>query len=290
MTRPLDPSAPEGPLPTQLAHASRGDNLLRGFSVCNELAGSIDTWSLISLSVGHRILTPSETAAIDQAAVCASSAEPRIWPLKIVRLASAYGSVVPAVVAGILASDRGFVGWYQIAQATQFLSRVGAAFGDDAPSEADLAAWVDRERNEGRRHAGFGVAFRDRDERADALGRELEKLGRHRSRHWVLAQGLDAVLSAQGLPINMGAACAAVLLDLGFTPAQAEAMALYLIFSNYLGNAVEGAGQAPAVLRRMPASMLEDRSHPPRRSPRACAADPETPGRSNAGDPTTPRT
>lgn len=288
MSRPTDPDSAVPPLPTQLAHASRGDNLLRGFSVCHELAGRIDTWSLISLSVGHRRLTPNETSAIDQAAVCASSAEPRIWPLKIVRLASSYGSVVPAIVAGILASDRGFVGWYQIAQSTAFLGRAAAKFGTRPPERSELEAWVDQERDDGQRFAGFGVAFRDRDERADALAVQLAKLGRDNLQHWVLARELDRVLSSRGLPINMGAACAAVLLDIGFAPAQAEAMALYLIFSNYLGNAVEGATQAPDVLRKLPQGLIEDNSPPPRRSPRALAADLASQGR--LGDePTTPR-
>ncbi len=88
-------------------------------------------------------------------------------------------------------------------------------------------------------------------------------------RFWTLLQEVDALLRPRGAPMNIAAASAAVFLDLGFTPAQLEALGPYLLFPNYLANALEDATQAPSLLRRLPADNLEDRTPPPRRSPRA---------------------
>src|SRR5262249_2861665 len=92
-------------LVTRVGRALWGDNRFRGFSVGDELAGATDLWSLVALAVGHRPLGADECAILDDLAACGCAADPRIWPLKAVRLGSAYGRFTPGLVAGLLAID-----------------------------------------------------------------------------------------------------------------------------------------------------------------------------------------
>ncbi len=258
-------SDPPPALRTRVAQARWGDNRFWGYSVLAELAGTTTQWSAISLAVGHRRLTDREARLLDDVIVCSLAADPRIWPLKVVRLLSAYGNVAPGLVAGVLCTEGGFMGWRAYAPAATFLQTIAR----DAPSSDARIAMLDALRARGDYAPGFGVAFRRADERATALARCVRSREMDGGRFWTLLQEVDALLRPRGAPMNIAAASAAVFLDLGFTPAQLEALGPYLLFPNYLANALEGATQAPSLLRRLPADNLEDRTPPPRRSPRA---------------------
>lgn len=252
---------------TNVAAARWGDNRYRGFSVRDELAGRIDTWSAISLAVGHRRLTTAEAAVLDDVAVCALAADPRIWPLKIVRLLSSYGHVTTGTIAGIYCTEAARIGWRAYFIAGEFLAELSEC-ADASARQANLSARLSRKEN----LPGYGVAHRDRDERATALSTCLESKGRTTGKHWKLAHEIEDLLAPKGIHINMGAAGAAVMMDLGFLPTQLLAMGPYLVYANYLANAVEGAAQAPEILQRLPSDTIEDRTPSPRLSPRARAA------------------
>ena len=254
-------------IPTAVAAARWDDNVFRGFSVRDDLAGRIDAWSAISLAVGHRRLTQEEAAVLDDIVVCALAADPRIWPLKIVRLLSSYGHATAGTVAGIYCTEAARIGWRAYFIAAEFLEEL-ATCTDAAAREAELTARLQRKEN----LPGYGVAHRRRDERAAALRECLKHKGRTTGLYWRLAGEIETLLAPKGIFINMGAAGAAAMLDLGFSPKQLLALGPYLVYANYLANAVEGADQASEVHRRLPSHTIKDESPSLRRSPRALAS------------------
>lgn len=270
MTRTHEgPADPEATLWTEVAHASPGDNRFRGYSVGRELVGVANTWSMLSLAVGYRLLTTDEVAILDDIAVCSCCADPRIWPLKVARLATAYGRPAAGLVAAILANDGSAVGWPAIRQAAEFLNHMAATVKSDR-GRANLEAAVEAHAAAGAHgFPGFGVPFRDMDERLEFLRPIVERRGRAGRPMWSLALALERVLAPRKRPLNVAGGIAAILLDIGFSAPQLEMLPLGLMLSNYLANCVEGALQAPEILRCLPAHVIDDRSNAPRQSPRA---------------------
>lgn len=253
-------------LSTSVGRADRGENQFRGFAVGAQLAGRLQHWSALSLAVGHRVLSERECEILGDIVVCSLAADPHIWPLKVTRLVSSFGNAVPALAAGMLSTAGGFMGWGTYAPASRFLRALV-----DTPA-SDREAYVDAEVARLRHIPGFGVAFRDQDERATALAKCVPPRGFESGRHWRALQTANEILGPRGVPMNIAAATAALLLDVGFSPSQIEALGPLLLLPNYLANAVEGAEQAPELLRRLPRDSIEDRTPPPRLSPRAQAA------------------
>ena len=255
-----------GTLPTSVGRADDGENQFRGFAVGAQLAGRATHWSALSLAVGHRTLSAGECDMLGDVVVCSLAADPHIWPLKVARLVSSFGNVVPALAAGMLSTAGGFMGWGTYAPAARFLQALAAT------PNADRESYIDSEIERIRHIPGFGVAFRDQDERATALAKCVRTRGFERGEHWQLLVTANGVLQRRRAPMNVTAATAALLLDIGFSAPQIEALALVVLLPNYLANAVEGAEQAPEILRRLPTETIEDRTPSPRLSPRARAA------------------
>jgi hypothetical protein len=121
-----------------------------------------------------------------------------------------------------------------------------------------------------KRLAGYGVPFRDRDERQDALRERVMQRGWQERPFWRLQEAFSRrVHEARGLAPNAGAGASALLLDMGFTVPQVPAIMTVLMQNNFVANAVEGAAQAPAVLRSLPPEAVSYAGPPNRRSPRA---------------------
>lgn len=248
-------------LHTKVGKAEPTENQFRGFAVGADLAGRASNWSALSLAVGHPGLCEERSALLDDLVVCSLAADPHIWPLKVARLLSSYGHVLPGVAAGILCTDGGFVGWAPYAAAATVLSSFADADDFDGALEESL--------QRSQRLPGFGVAFREQDERVVAFRRCVAQRGLDQERYWQTFERLDDRLRRRGAPANIGSASAAALLDAGFTPSQIGVFGVLLLFPNYVANAVEGADQAPRLLRTLPAEAIEDRTPPARMSPRA---------------------
>ncbi|MBV1857492.1 MAG: hypothetical protein KUG77_03705 [Nannocystaceae bacterium] len=253
-------------LPTAVGRADRGENQFRGFSVGAQLAGDAQHWSALSLAVGHRALSDRDCELLGDVVVCSLAADPHIWPLKVTRLVSSFGNAVPALAAGMLCTSGGFMGWGTYAPAARFLQ----ALAKTRP--AHRASYVDGEVDRLRHIPGFGVAFRDRDERATALAGCVHKRGFEGGEHWQALVLANEILERRGAPMNIAAATAAIFLDVGFSPSQLGALGPVLLLPNYLANAVEGSEQAPELLQRLPSGAIEDRTPSLRLSPRARAA------------------
>lgn len=250
-------------LPTLVGRAERGENQFRGFAVGSQLAGNTTNWAALALAVGHRPLSQRECEVLDDMVVCSLAADPHIWPLKVTRIVAAFGAVVPALAAGILCTAGGFMGWGTYAPAATFLLELAGSPNPSATLELRL--------KRSGRVPGFGVAYRVEDERAVAFRGRVRARGFDRGLHWQTLLTADDRLREAGAPANIAAVSAAMLLDLGFTPQQINALGPLLLLPNYLANAVEGAEQAPQILRTLPAEAIEDRTPPARLSPRAQA-------------------
>lgn len=269
------------PLETRVGQARHGDNQFFGHSVGKQLAGEETVTGLIALSVSGRRLTPDERAVLDDVAVVMTVADPRIWPLKLTRVLSAYGSALPALAAANLCIERAHIGHFTTGIAAENLAELSATVEDPADREAvgdSVLAMLAR----GGRFMGFGVPFRPLDERVESLRTCLARRGRTGLGHWTLFESLASVmLEKKGLRPNIGLAVAAACLDLGFGPRQISLLAVALGQTDYLANVVEGAAQAPDVLRELPAHTVRYVGPAPRKSPRALgeASSEQTRGR-----------
>lgn len=251
------------PIPTRVGAARFGDNVFMGRSVKEHLAGRVSQWELLALAVGHDALDPDDAPLLDDMVVCCIAADPRIWPLKIVRLLAAFGHTTAATLAGTYCTEGSPFGWRACGLAAELLLQLDA-LAQTQPFESA----VDLLRDGRPVVPGFGVPVRSADERVVALRTCVTKRARPATTYWDLAHRLEAYLGER-VPLNIGGACGALLLDRGFTPPQIFALGPIFAAPNYLANAYEGAARADAVLQRLPSEALDDRTPAPRKSPRA---------------------
>jgi hypothetical protein len=256
------------PLPTRVAHAGWDTNRYFGFAVSDLQAAHETFTGMVTLAVSGRSLPPAERAVLDDIAVAVSLADPRIWPLKMVRVISAYGGCLTALAAIFLALEGATIGHFTFGHAATLLLDVRREAPDLAPQA--VRATIERRLRSGERLIGFGVPFRPRDERLVLLRRSIVERGRDRLPFW-LAMEAAAVTAGElkGLEPNIGMGVAAACLDLGFTPREIALLGVTLAQTDFLANAVEGSEQRPAVLRRLPDDRIEYVGAPPRSSPRA---------------------
>lgn len=256
-------------LETRVGHASWGDNLFRGHSVDTQLAGKIGIWGIVSLAIGGPALNEVDIRLLDDVAACSLAADPRIWPMKLARLGSAHGNYTTGLFAGMMGTEQAQVGIHAVTGIARLLVDIGEHVDRGTP----LRAVIERVLSQHSRFPGFGVPFRDEDERVVALRRCVAARGRGTRRYWALASEIEAHLSEQRrISLNFAAALGSILLDLGFSIEQVSPVSAFAVLPNFLANAYEGAEQRPAVLRRLPDAAIEYVGPPARESPRARAA------------------
>lgn len=260
----LPPNArPRPTLTTRVGRADHGGNIYFGHRVEEELLGNQSTTSLLVLAVTGRLATAEQLDVLNDVAVVLGAADPRIWLFKATRLGSAYGGMVAGVVAGNLCLHRASIGHLTASNAAALLVELSAAERDALPSTVEAAL-------EAKRLVGFGVPFREQDERAVALALRLEAQGRTTLPFYRLLQSVAPIMrAARGLEPNLGATLAACFLDLGFAPHEVGPIVFALGQHAFLANAIEGAEQAPAVLQRLPEEHIAYVGAAPRVSPRA---------------------
>lgn len=259
-------------LPTRVGRASGDHNEYFGYSVSSELAGAETVTGLIAMAVTGRRPSEEVRAVLDDIGVVVTVADPRIWPLKLTRLVSAYGRSLPAVAAAYLCVEDGAVGHWTGGTGAARLIELHASICGRVDDREAIAREVERVLGGNGRWMGFGVPFRQEDERVVALRRRLEARGRAGLPYWRLFESVSAVvLELKRLRPNISIAVGAACLDLGFTPRQASLLSVALGQTDYLANAVEGAEQAPEVLRELPAQNVRYVGPPARPSPRFAA-------------------
>jgi hypothetical protein len=262
------------PLPTRVGFAAWGENFLFGHAVGRDLVGTETYTGLIALAVRGRRPTAEERLVLDDIAAAMIAADPRIWPLKLIRVISSYGSTLPALAASKLCVERAMIGHWTSGEAAARLQSLFHAIGGQVEDALAVRREVSRALASGARWTGFGVPFREQDERLLALRRCLEQRGRVSLPFFRLSETLAGVmLELKGLRPNIGTGVAAACLDLGYAPREIEVLALMLGQTDYLANAVEGAAQMPAMLRQLPAEVIRYAGPGPRQSPRSIARD-----------------
>ena len=256
--------------PPAVGHSEHDEHHFRGHRVFAELAGREGFWSFVSLAVGARLLGPDESGVLDTLCACVMASDPRIPPLKLTRLCAAYGHDLSAFGATYVALDGARLGPSPTQPAAELLSRVRGRLKACPPTLEELRRALEPELE----HTigtvpGFGVPARSVDERVTAMRSLLRAHKRDHLPHWGILMAAQDLL---GTPANVAGGVAAVLLDLGYTPAQAPLLAACLVLPAVLAHATEGAQQRPEVLLRLPAEWVRYRGKAPRQSPRALRA------------------
>src|SRR4051794_38104091 len=109
-------------LSTRSAHWGYDEHRYFGHAVFEELRGRESLADLTALSILGRRLSPETCALLDEAAVCLTMADPRIWPLKLTRVIAAYGRAVPALAAGLLIQEDARIGPWTMLKAAESLT------------------------------------------------------------------------------------------------------------------------------------------------------------------------
>lgn len=246
-----------------------GDNAFRGRSMNTEIVGVDGFWSMISQAIDGPRLDSERERCMSDVAVCAQAADPRVWPLKLARLVSSYGSSIGGLCAAMLSSEAAFIGPWS---ATGAAMRLVALEKLDA---ADLERRVHELLGAGERFVGYGVPLRPVDERVVKMRSLIPT--RYPSipgKYWVLAHDLERILfEARGVHMNIGAAVGALCLDLGFSPEQIGPLSVMHATSSFLAHSWEGSQQRAEVLQQLPSRLVEYVGPPPRRSARATASN-----------------
>lgn len=260
-------------IPTSSAHWGWDDHRYFGQGVFEELAGRESITSLTALSVLGRRLSADQCAVLDDAAVCLTLADPRIWPLKLTRVIAAHGGMAAAAAAGLLIQEDARIGPWTSAKAAELLIEihlqlVGTGFDVEAV-DAVVRAYLDKH------HFvwGFGTPFRKRDERLVAFWSCLERRGRRQLPFMRTLDAIAAVVTpARQTEPNMGMAIAAAFLDLGVDVHEVGPLCTVLMQHMFFAHAVEGARQTPVALQCLPERCVDYRGREARESPRAVAA------------------
>jgi len=255
---------------TRVAWAGWDDHKFCGHWAFAELAGKESYTGLLALAITGRRLPRDHCTMLDDLAGAMTVAEPRIWGPKAARLAAAFGGTLSACCAANLCLEGSVVGPWTTKHAARNLlalrsSLEGRLSDPEAVTRETLALLTAQ-----KRLVGYGVPFRPYDERLRALARCVEMRGRDRLPFWTLQVAMSDVLRREkGLEPNIGIGTAAVCLDLGLSPDEIAPLAVALNQHLIYANAVEGARQAPAVLRHLPDDSIDYVGRSPRKSARA---------------------
>jgi hypothetical protein len=253
---------------TNVGSAGFEDHRFRGFALYAELLGRESFSSLLALAIDGRRRTPEEAAMLDDMAAVIAVADPRIWPCKLVRVASAHGSSLAGVAASTYILQDAWIGPYTCKTSAQILEEIARRCGHDPTREAlveELASQVAKRS----RLLGFGVPVRPHDERVVALASRIAARGRAQLPYWRMTEKLIEVMrSERGLEPNIGIAFAAASLDLGFAGEHVGLLCTALWQLVPVANAAEGAEQAPAILQQLPLETIEYVGPAPRKSSR----------------------
>jgi hypothetical protein len=264
MTRPIQ----------RAGHIGTDDNRFCGAAVFGELAGAIASpVDLLARAFGLGELNADARELMRCMALCLTSPDARVWPLKLARTLASYGNPFAGFFGAQLvnASDR--VGPGAATSAAAALAWIRARVGE-APTTAMIEEAVAAHCATRGRIAGFGVPFRAEDERVLGLRRLLIDHPATRRPAWRLHVQIAAAMRARdGLEPNIVFPLVALLLDLGLAPHRAGMFLSLIMAHTFAAHALEAADTDGPYLRELPGAVIEDRSTAPRRTPMAARLD-----------------
>lgn len=256
------------PVYTRVGLIVDGDNRYFGRSTFDgwdrALTASSDA---VLVALGMTDLTPARREVARLITLCTMSPDARVWPLKLTRLIASYGDALAGLFGAQLVTAGKVMGPNATGYAARGLAWVAAQAGDGADDAAiveAVAAWKARA---GGRFAGFGVPFRDVDERRTALLRMTAGGPIAQGRHWRLHERVVAAMRPQRP--NCAITFAAMLLDVGVAPERVGVATAALMSHVFLAHAVEAAEQDGARAHALPPACVEYRGVAPRTTGRA---------------------
>ncbi len=273
---------------TRVGQIVDGDNRFLGRSMFDDWSRDLTSpGDALLAAAGVRDLSPVNRESLRLIALCSMTPDARVWPLKLTRLLACHGDPAAGYFGGQLVSTGKVMGPGAVTHAAKSLCWVGDAAGDaptDAAAAAAIAAW--RARSPGPL-AGFGVPFRDQDERRVALLRFVRGGPIERRRYWRLHE--QFVAAAAPLRPNCALSFAALMLDMGVRPEHCGLMLSATMAHVFFAHAIEGSTH-DAVLRALPVEAVDYRGVAPRHSQggAAPAGPPLAPGPRPPGPPDGP--
>lgn len=249
------------PIITRVAHTGADELRFYGFKVFAELLGRATTGQMLMLGVSGLVLDAAQMAVIDDIVTAMSSADPRLWPFKVTRLASSHGNFAYGVGATLVAGEGGMYGSSRLAQTAAWLQNAVRGIDVDEISDDEIEQLI------GHPGAGFGVLYRARDERFEALLRlRSDRAGTHTR---FCARAAQVARARKQTEAHVYLIVAALCLDIGLGLEAIAALGVIFLFHDALANAIEGARQAPPHLQRLPDTEVEYRGREPRTSARS---------------------
>jgi hypothetical protein len=216
---------------------------------------------VLALTMGAT-LDADDREALRLIAVCTTSPDARIWPLKLCRLLASHGDATAGFFGAQLVAGSGQMGPGVSRNCAEGFVYIAEHSDDDAALETAVLAWRDRF---GGRFPGFGVALRAQDERLLAIRRLVAGTGLEGRPFWRLQARVAEALAKHGTgEPNVVFAIAALLLDVGIPAANCGLVASTLMTHVYLAQAIEAARDEGPDLHAMPASVVDYRGAPPR--------------------------
>jgi hypothetical protein len=261
-------------VPTRSAHWGWDEHRFFGHKVFEELAGHESFMGLTALSVLGRRLSTECCAVLEDAANTLTLADPRIWPLKLTRVVASYGGTVAAAAAGLLVEEGAQIGPWACGRAAAVLTKMHAEIAgrhdDDEHVRTVVSAYLED-------HAfiwGFGTPFRSRDERLVAFRKCMREKRRDGLPYFRTMEAVaKAVRELKRAEPNIVLALAAVCLDMGLAVEEIGPLTTTLMQHMFFAAAVEGARQAPELLRELPRAYVSYVGREPRTSPRATTSE-----------------
>lgn len=251
------------PINTRVGCIVEGDNRFLGRSVYHEWERSIETPADPLLHVlGVTRLDSVTREAFRLLSLCVMSPDARVWPLKLTRLLASWGDPIAGFFGAQLVTAGRVMGPGATTFAAQALTSIARAVGTE-PTLASVQAAAERFKDETQAPlAGFGVPFRDVDERRVALLRFVGDGPLSQRAYWKLHQ-LLVETQAPAAP-NCIISFAALLLDAGVPPERCGLAVTLLMPHVFAAHALEASTLDGAKLNSWPVTQVKYKGAGPR--------------------------
>lgn len=207
--------APHGP-PLARMRLDVGDHEVRGKRLFGELTGKKSFLQVAALAVAGLELSDADAQLIEHFGVISQVADPRIWPLAVVRRATESKRPFAArVLAGTATMLNPYMAAQPISGFVGVLERIEAARAQGT----SLTAWLDETLATGERLPGVGrPVIKGVDERIPPMLETAEQHGRLDGPSVQLARELEReLIERKGIQLNAGGMFAAIMRDMGFS-------------------------------------------------------------------------
>jgi hypothetical protein len=232
------------PIYTRVAHMGTDELRLHGRRVFAEILGKLSLPQLLALGISGATPSDDEADAIADVFAVMSLADPRVYPFKIARLASARGMASYGVACTLIASEGGVFGPNRLLAAARLLADLKE---HSETTDSAILARIDAD------PSAFGVLYRAQDERFRALMDQTALRGRQDLAHVELCRrAVRLARDQRKLEPHVFLGVAAVVLDLGWQPHAVAMLGIALLAQNALANAAEGAVLRSASCQEVP--------------------------------------